>query len=391
MISWRLDRNRLEHRLAAVTETHASTPARDGFRMPGEFEPHDGTWIMWPESGNNWREAARPAQRAFVEVASAIAASEEVTVGVSERQWPNARGLLPQSVRVVELTANQSWVRDLGPTFVIDASGARRGVDWRFNGYGMHLPHHYYSVTRDDAVAGKILEYERADRYRAPIVLEGGSIHVDGEGTLITSEECLLNPNRNGDLSRQEIEESLRAYTASEVIIWLGQGALNDITSGHVDNLCCFARPGVVLISWTDDRDDPMYEICADIRNRLDASTDARGRSLDIRLLPLPPAQVRSAIEAAGIDRTPAVADWPAAGDQLTASYVNFYIANGVVVVPLLDERTDDTALSVIASAFAERKVIGIESREILLGGGNIHCITQQIPTRSTPDGARNR
>ena len=359
--------------------------------MPGEFEPHDGTWIMWPESGDNWREGARPAQRAFVEVASAIAASEDVTVGVSERQWPNARGLLPESVRVVELTANQSWVRDLGPTFVIDASGARRGVDWRFNGYGMHQPHHYYSATRDDAVARKILGYERADRYRAPIVLEGGSIHVDGEGTLITSEECLLNPNRNGDLSRQEIEESLRAYTASEVIIWLGRGALDDVTSGHVDNLCCFARPGVVLISWTDDRDDPMYEICVDIRNRLDASTDARGRSLDIRLLPLPPAQVRNAIEAAGIDRTPAVTDWPAAGDQLTASYVNFYIANSLVVVPLLDERTDENALSVITDAFAERKVIGIESREILLGGGNIHCITQQIPSRSLPDGMRSR
>jgi agmatine deiminase len=288
------------------------------------------------------------------------------------------------------LTANQSWVRDLGPTFVVDARGGRRGVDWQFNGYGIQPPHHYYSVTRDDSVARKILEYERSVRYRAPIVLEGGSIHVDGEGTLITTEECLLNPNRNGAMSRQEIEAALRAYTASEVIIWLGRGALDDITSGHVDNLCSFARPGVVLISWTDDRDDPMYEVCRDIRERLEAATDARGRSLDIRLLPLPAAQIRSAPEAAGIDRTPAVTNWPAAGDQLTASYVNFYIANDVVVVPLLDERTDDAALAIIGDAFPGRRAIGVESREILLGGGNIHCITQQIPTRSATGATPN-
>jgi agmatine deiminase len=366
--------------------THAGTPAEDGYRMPGEFEPHDGTWIMWPESGDNWREAARPAQRAFVEVANVICASEEVTVGVSERQWPNARGLLPAAVRVVELTANESWVRDLGPTFVIDEHGGRRGVDWHFNGYGIHPPHHYYSVTRDDAVASKILEYERSERYRAPIVLEGGSIHVDGEGTLITSEECLLNPNRNDNLPRAEIEGALCAYTGSERVIWLGRGAPGDITSGHVDNLCCFARPGVVLISWTDERASPAYDICADIRRRLEAATDARGRSLDIRLLPLPDVPPRSASEAAGIDRTPAVSDWPAAGDALTASYVNFYIANEVVVVPLLDGRTDDTALAVIADAFPDRRVVGLESREILLGGGNIHCITQQVPARSTVD-----
>ena len=313
----------------------------------------------------------------------AICASEEVTVGVSERGWPNARGLLPDAVRVVELTANQSWVRDLGPTFVIDAGGGRRGVDWRFNGYGIHPPHHYFSATRDDAVARKILQYERTERYRAPIVLEGGSIHVDGEGTLITSEECLLNPNRNGAMPRHEIEQALLAYTGSEIVIWLGRGALDDVTSGHVDNLCCFAAPGVVLISWTDERAAPMYEVCADVRRRLTAASDARGRTLDIRLLPLPDVPPRSSSEASGIDRTPAVSDWPAVGDKLTASYVNFYVANDVVVVPLLDERTDDTALAVIADAFPDRRVVGLASREILLGGGNIHCITQQVPAAS--------
>lgn len=358
------------------------TPAEDGFRMPGEFERHDGTWIVWPESGTNWRDGARPAQRAYVEVARAIATSEEVTVGVSERQWENARAALPNDVRVVELTTNQSWVRDHGPTFVVDASGRRRGVDWRFNNYGLNAYARYYSAAHDDAVARKILEYERTDRYAAPIVLEGGSIHVDGEGTLVTTEECLLNPNRNGDLTEPQIEATLRAYTGTEVVIWLGRGAVDDLTSGHVDNLCCFVRPGVVLLAWTDDPSDPMQEVCLDARRRLEAATDARGRSLDVRLVPLPPAQYRTPDEAAGVDRTGEESLAAVAGDHLTASYINFYIANELIAVPLLDERTDDAALAVIADAFPERRVVGIASREILLGGGNIHCITQQVPER---------
>ena len=349
--------------------------------MPGEFERHDGTWIVWPESPTNWRDAARPAQRAFAEVAQAIARSENVTVGASERQWENARTALPEDVKVVELTTNQAWVRDHGPTFVIDGTGRRRGVDWRFNLYGNPSFAHHHAARHDDAVARKILEYEHADRYRAPIVLEGGSIHADGEGTLITTEECLLNPTRNGDMGRSQIEEALRVYTSSEVVIWLGRGAVDDVTSGHVDNLCCFVRPGVVLLSWTDDLNDPMYEICNDARQRLEAATDARHRSLEVRLLPLPGALHRTVEEAVGVDRASSDSPvWFAAGDRLTASYANFYIANDHVVVPLLDENTDEVAHSVIAEAFPDRRVVGIPSREILLGGGNIHCITQQVP-----------
>jgi agmatine deiminase len=347
--------------------------------MPGEFERHDGTWIVWPESSANWREGARPAQRAFAEVAGAIAESEEVTVGVSERGWENARAALPDSVRLVELTTNWSWVRDHGPSFVIDVIGRRRAVDWRFNSYGFPSQPLYHSATHDDSVARKILEYERAERYRAPIVLEGGSIHVDGEGTLITTEECLLNPNRNGNQTREQIENALRAYTGSEVVIWLGRGAVDDVTSGHVDNVCCFARPGVVLLVWTNDRDDPMHDVCRDARRRLEAATDAGGRPLEVRLLPLPAAQYRTDIEAGSVDQSESVFQ-PAAGGHLTASYANFYIANDRVLVPLLDERTDDDALAIVADAFPDRTVVGIPSREILLGGGNIHCITQQVP-----------
>jgi agmatine deiminase len=363
------------------------TPAEDGFRMPGEFERHDGTWIVWPESGTNWRDGGRPAQRAFVEVARAIAASEEVSVGVTERQWENARAALPDEVRLVELTTNQSWVRDHGPTFVIDAHGRRRGVDWRFNNYGLDAYPRYYSATHDDAVARKILEYERVDRYVAPIVLEGGSIHVDGDGTLITTEDCLLNPNRNGDLTRLQIETALRAYTGSEVVIWLGRGAVHDITSGHVDNLCCFVRPGVVLLAWTDDPGDPMSAVCLDARRRLEAATDARGRSLEVRLVPMPPAQYRTPDEATGVDRASDSTLSAAAGDHLTATYVNFYIANDLIAVPLFDERTDEAALEVLADAFPDRRVVGLPSREILLGGGNIHCITQQVPAAAVVSG----
>ncbi len=359
--------------------TLKSTPAADGFRMPAEFEPHDGCWMIWPERTDNWRLGAKPAQEAFAAVATAIAASEPVTMAVSDAQFENCRAMLPPAVRVVEVSSDDAWMRDCGPTFVVDNDGGRRGVDWRFNAWGGMDGGLYFPWDRDDRVAAKVLEVEGADRYRAPIVLEGGAIHVDGEGTVLSTEECLLNPNRNPDRSKEQIERVLLDHLGAEKVVWLGAGVFADETDGHVDNIACFARPGVVLLTWTDDEDDPQHAISRDARERLEAATDAQGRSLEVVRLPSPgPLQI-SAEEAEGVDAGEGTQP-RRAGDRLAASYVNFYLGNARIVYPLLDPRHDEEAAAILRRVFPEREVVGVPAREILLGGGNVHCITQQVP-----------
>jgi agmatine deiminase len=362
-----------------VSATLKTIPAADGFRMPGEFEPHSGCWMAWPERTDNWRLGAKPAQEAFAAVAEAIAASEPVTMAVSDGQFENCRAMLPPEVRVVEVSTDDAWLRDTGPTFVVDGNGRRRGVDWKFNAWGGTEGGLYSSWERDDRVAAKVLEIEGNDRYRAPIVLEGGAIHVDGKGTVLTTEECLLNPNRNPELSREQIERVLLDYLGAEKVIWLGAGVFEDETDGHVDNLACFARPGTVLLTWTDDEDDPQHRISRDARERLEAATDAGGRSLEVVLLPSPGPLEISAEEAEGVDAAEGTIP-RRAGDRLAASYVNFYLGNSRVVYPLLDPRHDEEAAAILQRVFPEREVVGVPAREILLGGGNVHCITQQVP-----------
>jgi agmatine deiminase len=362
-----------------MSETSSGTPAADGFRMPGEFEPHDGCWMAWPERPDNWRLGAKPAQRAFAAVAEAISASEPVTMAVSDAQYERCRAALDESIRVVELSTDDAWMRDIGPSFVLDAHGRRRGVDWSFNAWGGLDGGLYVPWDRDERAARKVLEVERAQRYRAPIVLEGGSIQVDGEGTVLSTEECLLNPNRNPALSREQIEQALCDHLGAARVIWLGRGLVGDETDGHVDNLACFARPGVVLLAWTDAPSHPQREVCADALERLRAAKDARGRSLEVVLVPLPAPMTITAEEAAGVVAAPGSAP-RLAGDAMAASYVNFYIASERIVFPLLDERTDEAAAEVVREAFPGRDLVGVPAREILLGGGNIHCITQQVP-----------
>jgi agmatine deiminase len=363
--------------------TLRSTPAEDGFRMPGEFEPHHGCWIAWPERPDNWRLGAKPAQEAFAAVSEAINDSEAVTIAASDAQFENCRAMLSPEIRVVEISTDDAWIRDHGPTFVVHGNGTRRGVDWHFNAWGGTDGGLYFPWDRDERVAAKVLEVEGDDRYRAPIVLEGGAIHVDGEGTVLTTEECLLNPNRNPELSKEQIERVLLDYLGAEKVIWLGAGVFEDETDGHVDNLACFARPGVVLLTWTDDENDPQHAISRDARERLEAATDARGRSLEVVLLPSPGPLRISTEEAEGVGAGEGTQP-RRAGDRLAASYVNFYLGNSRIVFPLLDPRHDEEAAAILRRVFPEREVVGVQAREILLGGGNIHCITQQVP-RSVP------
>jgi agmatine deiminase len=347
--------------------------------MPAEYERHAGCWMLWPERTDNWRDGAKPAQAAFAEVAHAISQGEPVTVGASAGQFENARARLAAQIRVVEISSNDAWIRDSGPTFLIDAKGRRRGVDWTFNAWGGLSGGLYFPWDRDDEVARKVLELESADRYRTSFVLEGGAIHVDGQGTCLTTEECLLNPNRNGAVDRADVEAMLRRYLGVTTFIWLGRGVYLDETGGHVDELACFTSPGHVALTWTEDRRDPQYEISHDAYRRLKAARDARGVKLAIHKIHQPGPLYMTAGEAAGID-VRAGSHPRRSGDRLPASYVNFYIANKCVVMPLYDKRWDAAAARTLRRLFPTRKLVGVRTREILLGGGNIHCITQQVP-----------
>lgn len=349
-----------------------ATPAEDGFRMPAEWEPHSGCYLVWPERPDNWRLGGKPAQAAWVEVASAIARTEQVTVLVSAAQYRNARLRLPRHIRVVEMSNNDAWVRDTGPTFVTSGFGLR-GVSWRFNAWGGLRGGLYFPWDLDDQVAAKVCELERVPCYEADFVLEGGAIDVDGQGTVLTTEECLLNPNRNPDLARPEIEDRLRAYLGVSQVLWLPRGVYLDETDGHIDNFCRFVAPGRVVLTWTEDRGDPMWEICNEAEELL------RGWQLEVVRLHQPGPVLITEEEAAGVDPIPGTQP-RVAGERLAGSYVNAYFSNGAVVLPVFDDPHDEAAIQTYQRLFPDREVIPVPGREILLGGGNVHCITQQVP-----------
>lgn len=242
--------------------------------------------------------------------------------------------------------------------------------------YGLYSP-----WDLDDDVARRVAELEGIDRYKAPFVLEGGSIHVDGEGTCITTEECLLSPGRNPDLTQAEIEVYLKQYLNIEKVLWIPRGVHNDETTGHVDNLACFLRPGVIALTWTDDKTDPQYERSVEAYDYLKSITDAQGRRLEIHKIHQPDPILITVEEAVGVQAMEGTLPRKA-GDRMAASYVNFYFCNGGAIVPTFNDAHDIAALEKLRSLLPNRKVVGIPAREILLGGGNIHCITQQQPEK---------
>ncbi len=347
--------------------------------MPGEFEKHSRCWMLWPERKDNWRLGATPAQKAFADVAQAISKFEPVSIGVSKKQLDTATQLLPSKITMVEMDSDDAWMRDVGPTFVKDNHNNVRGIDWGFNAWGGLDGGLYFPWDKDVTIAIAVMQNQNIDGYKAPFILEGGAIHTDGEGTLITTEQCLLNPNRNPSLSKDRIETLLRDYLFVDTIIWLNQGVYMDETDGHVDNICCFVKPGEVLLHWTDDRSDPQYDISRDAFERLSIARDSMGRSLLVHKIHQPGPLAISREESKGVEKSTQAIPREK-GTRMAASYVNFYIANNGIVMPVFDDPRDADAVAKIQSLFPNRKVIGVSTREILLGGGNIHCITQQQP-----------
>ncbi|MGR3637408.1 MAG: agmatine deiminase [Shimia sp.] len=361
-----------------MSKVHTSTPTADGFFMPAEDARHDEIWMAWPERNDNWRNGAKPAQATFVEVAKAIAEVTPVTMTVSATQYDNARSRLPENIRVVEMSTNDSWMRDIAPTYVVNGDGERRGVQWEFNAWGGFVDGLYAPWDKDNQVAGKICDIHRDDSYKAGFVLEGGSIHTDGDGTLYTNEECLLHASRNPDMSKEEIEQSLKDHLGVEKVLWLPDGLFNDETNGHIDNLLHVVRPGEVILSWTEDKTDPQYEISQRALAFLNNATDAKGRNIKVHKVHIPGPLYFTEEEAAGIDMSDGMER--EAGERMAGSYANFLITNGRIVLPLLDEKWDAEARTVLQEAFPDHEIVGVQAREILLGGGNVHCITQQVP-----------
>ncbi|NLS42975.1 agmatine deiminase [BEV proteobacterium] len=359
--------------------TLTSTPRQDGFFMPAEWAPHDAVWMIWPYRLDNWRNNSLPAQQTFAAVAQAIGHKTPVIMGVPAQQMAQARSLMPATVTLVAMESDDAWMRDTGPTVVLNGNGERRGIDWQFNAWGGELSGLYDDWRQDEQVAQQVLAHHGDAHYAAPLILEGGSIHVDGEGTLLTTAECLLNPNRNPHLSKAEIEQLMRDYLNISTTIWLEEGVYNDETDGHIDNMCCFVRPGEVALHWTDDENDPQYARSVAAYQVLSQARDAQGRALKIWKLSAPAPLYATEEEAAGVASGDAIERL--AGSRLAGSYVNFLISNQQIIFPLLDARTDDTARDLLQQMFPDYAIVGVPAREILLGGGNIHCITQQIPS----------
>ena len=355
-------------------------PKQDGFRMPGEFEPHSGTYMIWPERTDNWRLGAKPAQHVFATVANTIGKYEPMTMVVSAKQYDNARNMLADYVKVVEMSNDDSWMRDCGATFVVNDKGDVRAIDWTFNAWGGLVDGLYFPWDQDDKIAMKMSELEQVDRYRLDdFILEGGSIHVDGEGTCITTEECLLSAGRNSNMTKEEIEKKLCDYLNCEKVLWIPNGIYNDETNGHVDNICSFVRPGVVVLAWTDDENDPQYAISKAAYDYLSSETDAKGRKLEIHKMYVPTPILITKQESLGVDSIAGTLPREE-GDRLAASYVNYYAGNGFIALPVFKDANDEKAIKLLQELYPDRVIEPIYAREILLGGGNIHCITQQVP-----------
>ena len=353
------------------------------FYMPAEYAPHEGTLLIWPVRPGSWPHGGRAAQRAFCQIMEALLPREKVWLLADRDHLAEARSAAPAGVEVLEIDSDDAWARDVGPTFLIDGQGGRLGVDWQFNAWGGEVDGLYAHWERDDLLASRFCR-ALGDPVRDahPFVLEGGSIHSDGQGTILTTESCLRSAGRNPQMTKAEIEAKLLETLGAEKVVWLPRGIFNDETNEHVDNICCFAGPAEVILAWTDDENDPQYPLSHACEAALRAATDAQGRPFTIHRLPIPktPITVREA------DLTGYVfeegEDVRAVGERLAASYVNFYIGNGVVLVPQFGDDHDEKALEILGKLFPIRKVVPIAARDILLGGGNIHCITQQVPRR---------
>ncbi|RYL93494.1 agmatine deiminase family protein [Sporolactobacillus sp. THM7-4] len=332
------------------------------YRMPAEWCRHERTFISWPvRESMCYPQDYEPVCQGYREFVLAISEFEPVTVIVNPDEYEEVKESFDHpKIDFLPVPHNDSWIRDNGPTFLTDEKGNRAGVNWHFNAWGAK----YMPWDLDDQVAPEILNRFKMKRFDAPLVLEGGSFHVDGEGTLITTEECLLNKNRNPHLTREQIEHHLKQFLNIEKVIWLKRGLSGDETDGHIDNTACFASPGKVFIQVCHDSEDENFKIARENLEILRNATDARGRKIEIIEIQQPPKREMN-------------------GERLTLSYINFYFVNDGIILPVFGgsaEETDRMAETILRETLPDRRIRKIDGMSIIKEGGNVHCSTQQMP-----------
>jgi agmatine deiminase len=343
------------------------TPSALGFRMPAEWAPHRGTWLSWPHKGASWPGKFEPVPGIFARMVRELARHEEVHINVGGPDMEEGvRALLQREradlarIAFHDNPTNDAWCRDHGPIFVqrqVDGHREQAIVDWDYNAWGGKYP----PYDLDDVIPTRIGRELGLPVFHPGIVMEGGSIDVNGQGTLLTTEACLLNPNRNPNLTRADIAARLRAYLGVDHILWLGDGIAGDDTDGHVDDLTRFVDPTTVVTVVEEDPGDENYLPLQENLQRLRSMRDQDGRPLRVELLPMPPALHHE-------------------GQRLPASYANFYIANGVVLLPGYDPERDAEARATLERLFPDRRVVVIDCTELVWGLGALHCVTQQWP-----------
>lgn len=342
-----------------------TAPARQGFRMPAEWEPQEAIFLSWPVNDETWPGCFECIPEKFGEIAAAIARYERVRINCAadrqEAAWKILRraGAIADRIDLYDHPTNDAWCRDHGPIFIRNDRTSEVAVtDWEYNAWGGKYP----PFDDDNRIPGKVAEVLRLRRYANPMVLEGGSIEVDGQGQLLTTEACLLHKNRNPSLSRTQIEANLRDYFGVSRILWLGDGIAGDDTDGHIDDLARFYRPDAIVTVFEEDPADENYEPLVENWRRLREMKTPDGSPFELRKLPMPRPVVRD-------------------GDRLPASYANYLVINGAVLLPTFRQPDrDERAASIIRECFPGREVVPIDCVDLVLGLGALHCISQQQP-----------
>ena len=367
------------------------TPAELGYRMPAEWRRHAATWLSWPKDPETWPDRVPQVEEIFLQMMAALAPNEIVNLLVDDSATEAAvrarcQFASAENIRCHQIPTVDSWIRDYGPNFLLSdklqlVAVSRKGTptnqndklrfigqplaynDWSFNAWG----NKYEELKQDDKIPARLESLLKLPRFEPGIVMEGGSIEVNGAGCVLTTEQCLLNPNRNPDLTRDEIERYLKSYLGVEKVLWLGEGIVGDDTDGHIDDIARFVSPNVIVCAVEDDPEDANYKLLQDNLKRLWAMTNADGRSFDIVTLPMPGVVGGTSTDKRNLDRLP-------------ASYANFYIANEVVLAPVFGHANDSRALATLQQLFPDRRVVGINCEPLVWGMGTIHCVTQQQP-----------
>ena len=345
-----------------MSQKQQKTPAELGFRMPPEWHRHAATWLAWPKDPLTWPERVPQVEEAYLEIMAALAPHETVNLLVDDEATEEAVRArcnfeARENIRFHCIPTVDSWIRDYGPNFLVGERGELAYNDWVFNAWGDK----YGELKQDDAIPRRLESVLGVPRFEPGIVLEGGSIEVNGAGVVMTTEQCLLNPNRNPHLDRAGVERYLRDYLGVEKVLWLGEGIVGDDTDGHIDDIARFVAPDIIVCALEDDHADSNHELLRDNYQRLLGERDARGKAYSVHPLPMPGT-------VGGRE------------DRLPASYANFYIANNVVLLPVFGHANDSRAADILQRLMPERRVVPINAESLVWGMGTLHCLSQQQP-----------